>query len=274
MALIQCAECGKEVSDKAKACPHCGNPIVFDVEVAGESQEEKKVHLNDIENVDLSEKGKHNPPRGKRKKEKSSLKRAAFLWLLLIIEFVGMVVFSMTLPDALIESLYLLVAIFAFNSLLGIVTFFKSIKAIVMAFAKKTHIMKSLVAVILCVAFVLPNLGMTHQAYLFYTGGADSSEKQQAVAACQDLKASLKNPDSLELHSVLVCEDIDSSLYVYIDCSGMNSFGGSTRTTYVYRNGAYLGELEDSTLAQSVLSFSQTMGTCTSISVRSIERKI
>lgn len=28
MALINCSECGKEVSDKAAACPTCGAPIV------------------------------------------------------------------------------------------------------------------------------------------------------------------------------------------------------------------------------------------------------
>lgn len=27
MALISCSECGKEISDKAASCPHCGNPI-------------------------------------------------------------------------------------------------------------------------------------------------------------------------------------------------------------------------------------------------------
>lgn len=27
MALIKCNECGKEISDKAQTCPHCGNPI-------------------------------------------------------------------------------------------------------------------------------------------------------------------------------------------------------------------------------------------------------
>lgn len=27
MALINCPECGKEISDKAKSCPHCGNPM-------------------------------------------------------------------------------------------------------------------------------------------------------------------------------------------------------------------------------------------------------
>ena len=27
MALIKCGECGKDVSDKANSCPHCGCPI-------------------------------------------------------------------------------------------------------------------------------------------------------------------------------------------------------------------------------------------------------
>lgn len=29
MALIQCNECHKEISDKAKRCPHCGCPLHF-----------------------------------------------------------------------------------------------------------------------------------------------------------------------------------------------------------------------------------------------------
>jgi predicted RNA-binding Zn-ribbon protein involved in translation (DUF1610 family) len=27
MALIDCTECGQEVSDKAELCPQCGNPL-------------------------------------------------------------------------------------------------------------------------------------------------------------------------------------------------------------------------------------------------------
>ncbi len=27
MALMKCQECGKEISDKAEACPHCGCPV-------------------------------------------------------------------------------------------------------------------------------------------------------------------------------------------------------------------------------------------------------
>lgn len=29
MALIACLECTKEISDKATACPHCGNPMQY-----------------------------------------------------------------------------------------------------------------------------------------------------------------------------------------------------------------------------------------------------
>lgn len=31
MALIKCKECGQEVSDTAKVCPHCGAAVVKDV---------------------------------------------------------------------------------------------------------------------------------------------------------------------------------------------------------------------------------------------------
>lgn len=27
MAIINCSECGSNISDKAEKCPHCGNPI-------------------------------------------------------------------------------------------------------------------------------------------------------------------------------------------------------------------------------------------------------
>ena len=27
MSMIKCSECGKDVSDKAKECVHCGNPL-------------------------------------------------------------------------------------------------------------------------------------------------------------------------------------------------------------------------------------------------------
>lgn len=38
MALINCSECGKEVSDRALSCPHCGNPLGENRAQAGESE--------------------------------------------------------------------------------------------------------------------------------------------------------------------------------------------------------------------------------------------
>ncbi len=35
MALINCPECGTEISDKAKSCPNCGYPINTDIEDKG-----------------------------------------------------------------------------------------------------------------------------------------------------------------------------------------------------------------------------------------------
>lgn len=38
MALINCPECNREISDKAKACPHCGYPISENVNVYTENK--------------------------------------------------------------------------------------------------------------------------------------------------------------------------------------------------------------------------------------------
>jgi len=40
MALINCSECGKEISDKAISCPNCGNPINKTGEIANTKNEE------------------------------------------------------------------------------------------------------------------------------------------------------------------------------------------------------------------------------------------
>jgi len=39
MALIECNECGKEISDRADTCPNCGNPIKAVIENAVSPEE-------------------------------------------------------------------------------------------------------------------------------------------------------------------------------------------------------------------------------------------
>lgn len=38
MALITCPECGREISDRAEACPNCGFPITKSEEMDNELQ--------------------------------------------------------------------------------------------------------------------------------------------------------------------------------------------------------------------------------------------
>lgn len=45
MALIKCKECTRQISDKAKICPHCGYPYNFTVSKQG--------GLGSVESVDL-----------------------------------------------------------------------------------------------------------------------------------------------------------------------------------------------------------------------------
>lgn len=46
MALIKCVECGKEISELADACPHCGNPINKKIQtIEGTSKQWKVIKL-------------------------------------------------------------------------------------------------------------------------------------------------------------------------------------------------------------------------------------
>lgn len=47
MALVKCLECGKEISDKAQACPGCGAPITPAIVLPAENaaQETTTVHI-------------------------------------------------------------------------------------------------------------------------------------------------------------------------------------------------------------------------------------
>jgi len=38
MALIECSECGREISDKAETCPGCGVPVAVEQEASEQAQ--------------------------------------------------------------------------------------------------------------------------------------------------------------------------------------------------------------------------------------------
>lgn len=52
MALINCPECRKEISDKAEFCPNCGYPIQRIHDYVNEHTECESEYIQDIENID------------------------------------------------------------------------------------------------------------------------------------------------------------------------------------------------------------------------------
>lgn len=58
MALITCPECGREISDRAEACPNCGFPITKSEEMDNELQ---------VSDVVLA-KEEQNPPAATKEK--------------------------------------------------------------------------------------------------------------------------------------------------------------------------------------------------------------
>lgn len=53
MALITCPECGREISDKAAACPHCGFPIQEHLQAQTQNQTNTYSILLDVVGGDL-----------------------------------------------------------------------------------------------------------------------------------------------------------------------------------------------------------------------------
>lgn len=58
MAIIRCPECGKEISDRAAACPNCGNPIleVKDIINNKELFNKKDFDKNELSTVNVKKK--------------------------------------------------------------------------------------------------------------------------------------------------------------------------------------------------------------------------
>ena len=233
MAMIACAECGKEISDRAKICPHCGNPM----------------------RESAPEKTESEGPRKKEKKERPTLRGALGLWLLIPLELFLVLLSIAALGADTSESTIMSVIYGLFlvglliNVALGLKTILKAIKTLKSAKEAEKPIGRALIAAVLCFCFIFLNslvgyvLLNIREEVQFTSPGA-----RMARLSCQDLQRKLTNPDSMELHDVLVCEGFYGDTYVFIDCSAENSLGGAARNIFVYKNGAYLGDWDDQSI--------------------------
>lgn len=92
-----------------------------------------------------------------------------------------------------------------------------------------------------------------------------TEDEENAIDVCNDLKSRLKNPSSLQLNSVVVADEQTTyQYYIFVDYSAQNGFGGTTRSVAVYRNGKYYTNDSEKSdhykMALSDLEFCKTMG--------------
>lgn len=92
-----------------------------------------------------------------------------------------------------------------------------------------------------------------------------TEDEENAVDACNDLKSRLKNPSSLQLNSIVVADEQTTyQYYIFVDYSAQNGFGGTTRSVAVYRNGKYYANDNEKSdhyeTAVRDLGFCKTMG--------------
>lgn len=70
MALIKCSECGREISDKASSCPHCGCPVAGIEELVDKSVSEKEASEEKRDEL-KPETNKSAEPKPRKKKKLS-----------------------------------------------------------------------------------------------------------------------------------------------------------------------------------------------------------
>ena|GEM_PF-5502651 len=82
MALIKCSECQKEISDKASACPNCGNPVVAQSAIPAIQSKPAQVEYGQVVQ-------KPNPPTKPKKKHGCLIAIAVVFGVFIIIGIIA-----------------------------------------------------------------------------------------------------------------------------------------------------------------------------------------
>ena len=84
MALIKCSECGREISDKASSCPHCGCPVTGKEELLEKPSVEKEVSEGNNEET--------KPESGKSEDKKKLSKGGIIAIIVAVVVIVAVVI--------------------------------------------------------------------------------------------------------------------------------------------------------------------------------------
>lgn len=252
MALITCPECGKEISDKAEACPYCGKPM-----------------KNDEQSQDKALRKDSSSP-------KSYLKWSFMLWPLYLVEIIVFLMVQIEFDIGELGQTVVMGIIAAINISLAALLIYGIIKNNFIKSVKSRTSIASIIALTLCALFIVMSGKIMINAVADTVSDNSSQrpapqvelteDEEKALTACNDLKSRLKNPSSLQLNQIIVTEDtvVEHAYYVFIDYSAQNGLGGTTRGLVVYKNGTYYTNDGDESgrfaLAKDTLNFCHAMG--------------
>lgn len=116
MALIKCPECNKEISDKAKHCPHCGYPIIADsvvqfsstVNLNNDEKFNKESELNEdvLNSEEIIDENKYSENEDKHKINKNKKNLTVLIIIFIIASLGGYFIYSDIQEKKKIEESY------------------------------------------------------------------------------------------------------------------------------------------------------------------------
>ena len=213
MALIQCPECGKEISDKAGKCPHCGYPIEKE-----SSTTENKITQNETKTVNIDVERKNSAS----KKKVIVLSMAVILCCLIV---GGILLKKDPMAKKMIEGI----------ERIGNVTLEseEKIAELEEAYSELTEKQKNQVNNYVELKNARKELNELKEKY--EEEKISETPYLEAIEISKILKSDLVNPESFLLNSVQYMF-ISNDMYL-IDYTGENKMGGSTRRSIIIEVG-------------------------------------
>ena len=221
MALIKCSECGKEVSDKAKTCVNCGNPI--------------KVESKENDNKNVIE-------------NKPNEKKVYNIYAILALVFLVVGLCCSGIIGGILGTISFVCSIIGIVKANKIKKETGKRKGIVISIIVVVLYSISIVTVIIIMSVmafngdlrnILENYGETNN-YSQTETSQDIKDYKDVYDQIKILKKSLNNPNSLQLNEVSLYTAEEGTYFskylnVLVDYSAENKLGGTTRKYRVYK---------------------------------------
>ena len=123
MAIIECSECGKEISDKSRSCIHCGNPIERKIKCK-ECGKEYNINNKICPHCGYKINKTNEKIKENKNKVKNSDNYRANIIICFLVPIIGIIMFCINRNEKPKEALHYLIASFILPILVSIIAVF------------------------------------------------------------------------------------------------------------------------------------------------------